>query len=56
MTRKATAQDVDIMFRLAELCKTDYSQSSDFTVGRVTAGQVENVISQPKAAGVRLSR
>ena|ERR671930_104546 len=40
---------------IAQLVNSMLAQSSDMTIGRVTADQVENVIRQLKAAGVRLS-
>ncbi len=39
---------------IAQLINGMLTQSRDLTIGRVTAGQVENVIRQLKAAGVRL--
>jgi hypothetical protein len=41
---------------IAQLVNSMLAQSSDMTVGRVSAGQVENVMSQLKAAGIKLSR
>jgi hypothetical protein len=41
---------------IAQLVNSMLAQSSDVTIGRVTAGQVDNVFRQLKAAGVRLSR
>ena len=41
---------------IAQLVNSMLAQSSDMTIGRVTAGQVDNDIKQLKAAGVRLSR
>ncbi|MEP0825790.1 MAG: hypothetical protein HRF40_09910 [Nitrososphaera sp.] len=39
---------------IAQLVNGMLRQSGNTTIGRVTAGQVENVIRQLKAAGVRL--
>ncbi|HXG05944.1 MAG TPA: hypothetical protein VNI77_01290 [Nitrososphaera sp.] len=39
---------------IAQLINGMLAQSRNMTIGRVTAGQVENVIRQLKAAGVRL--
>ncbi len=41
---------------IAQLVNSMLAQSSGMTVGRVTAAQVDNVIRQLKATGVRLSR
>jgi hypothetical protein len=40
---------------VAQLVNGMLAQGSNMTIGRVTAGQVDNVIRQLKAAGVRLS-
>jgi hypothetical protein len=41
---------------IAQLVNGMLAHSSDLTIGRVTAGQVDNVIRQLKAAGVKVSR
>jgi hypothetical protein len=41
---------------IAQLVNSMLDRSSGMTVGRVTASQVDNVISQLKAVGIRLSR
>jgi len=40
---------------IAQLVNGMLAQSANMTIGRVTAGQVDNVIRQLKATGVRLS-
>jgi hypothetical protein len=41
---------------VAQLVNGMLAQSANTTIGRVTAGQVDNVLSQLKAAGVSLGR